>query len=101
MDPRDLRQAVQQMAMLELAQAALERRDEVMDVVWNANDKDEAVDRIRDLLGVQPPAHPFVVLDMPIWRLTKKAREEIAANIAILRDRVKSLREEDEGLSPG
>ena len=101
MDPRDLRTAVENLAMLEVLQAALARRDEVLDTIWNANDKDEAVDRIRDLLGVQPPADPLIVLDMPIWRLTKGSREEIAANIVFLRDRVATLSEEMEGPSAG
>ena len=99
MDPRDLRAAVENLAMLEVLQNALARRDEVLEAVWNAHDKDEAVDLIRHLLGVQPPAHPYVVLDMPIWRLTKGSREEIATSVAFLRDRVESLSEDDQGSS--
>ena len=99
MDPRDLRAAVENLAMLEVLQNALARRDEVLEAVWNAHDKDEAFDLIRHLRGVQPPAHPFVVLDMPTWRLTKGSREEIATSVALLRDRVESLSEDDQGSS--
>lgn len=85
MDPREKRAAEEQLALLELLLAAQERRHEVMDAVWDASDKEQASDRLRDLLGISDGADPIIVLDMQIWRLTADARNEIQANVAHLR----------------
>jgi hypothetical protein len=83
MDPREQLAAEEQLALLEFLLAALERRREVLDVVWAAADKDQAAERLRDLLG--DGADPLVVLDTQVWRMTAEAREEIGSNVAHLR----------------
>jgi hypothetical protein len=85
MDPREKRAAAEQLALLELLLAAQARRHEVMDAVWDASDKEQASDRLRDLLGISDGADPLIVLDMQIWRLTADARSVIQANAAQLR----------------
>jgi hypothetical protein len=77
MDPHEQRAAEEQLALLEFLLPALERRREVLDVVWAAVDKDQAAERLRDLLG--DGADPLVVLDMQVWRMTAEAREEIGS----------------------
>lgn len=83
MDPHEQRAAQERLALLQYLSSALKRRHEVLDVVWDATDKDEAAEGIRDLLG--DTADPLVVLDMQVWRLTAEAREEIDDNISQLR----------------
>ncbi len=73
------------MALWNWVLAAQERRHEVIDVVWDAADKEQAAAGLRELLGIEG-GDPFVVLDMPIGRLTKEAREHFAANASQLRE---------------
>lgn len=50
-----------------------------------ARDQDEAGKRLKDVLGFDASVPPGIVLDMPISRLTRASREEIAADVAQLR----------------
>jgi DNA gyrase/topoisomerase IV subunit A len=74
------------LALLELVQAAHERRLEVIDVVWAAADREEAAERLSELFDVENGADPRVILDMQMERLTKEARDELAAEVARLRN---------------
>jgi len=46
-----------------------------------------AAERLRELLGIEG-GDPFVVLDMAIGRLTKDARNQFAANVSHVRERL-------------
>lgn len=85
MDPREYRAAKEHLALLELLLAALERRHEVMDVVWEARDKEQASERLRELFVIADGADPTVILDMPIHRLTAAERNVIHDNVTHLR----------------
>jgi Sulfate permease family len=49
-----------------------------MDLVWGPTDREQAAERLREILGIQG-GDPLVVLDMQMWRLTKDARDQLAA----------------------
>jgi hypothetical protein len=46
-----------------------------MDLVWEAADREQAAERLREFLGIKG-GDPLVVLDMQMWRLTKEARDQ-------------------------
>ena len=79
-------EAESRLALLELLQAAQERRYEVVEAVWDARDEAEAVERLHRLLGV--PADPRVVLDMRLGRLTAEGRERLREEADDLRRRL-------------
>ena len=87
MDHRERQAAEEQLALWEWVLAAQERRHEVMDLVWDATDKEEAAERLREFLGIQG-GDPLVVLDIQMWRLTKEARDQLAANVRHVRGRL-------------
>lgn len=84
MDDAERQAAEQHLALGNWVLAAQERRHEVIDVVWGAANKEQAAERLRELLGIDG-GDPFVVLDLPIGRLTKEAREQFAAKASQLR----------------
>lgn len=55
MDSRDREMAERNLRVLELLEAALERRDEVFEIVDSSEDPDEAQERIRELFGIREP----------------------------------------------
>lgn len=83
MDPRERSAAEERLALLKFLLAALERRHEFLDAVWAATDKDQAAERLRDLLG--DGADPGIALDMQVWRMTVEARADIVTEVAHLR----------------
>jgi DNA gyrase/topoisomerase IV subunit A len=65
--------------------AAMERRHEVMDLLWEAADREQAAERLRDLLKVDG-GDPRVVLDLQLWRLTKEGRDMVAETVREMRE---------------
>jgi DNA gyrase/topoisomerase IV subunit A len=72
--------------LLEALLAALDRREEVSDVVSASKDPDEAVERIQELLRVSPVA-AVEILNMQWRRFTRADRQEIQSRIEELRSR--------------
>jgi cyanate lyase len=72
---------------------ASRRRNEVVEVVGQAETDDEAVEAVSELLGVEPD-HAAEVVDMPVKGFTNervKAREE---EVERLEERLHELRAE-------
>ena len=80
MDSHERMLAEDQLRVLELLEAAIERRDEVFEIVDSSEDADEARDRIRELFGVRDPHIRRAVLDMQVSRWTRAERKRIADN---------------------
>ena len=85
MDAREQESADDKLALLEAVLSALERRQEVVEAVWAAHDREEAVVRVQELLGLGAGVPPEVVLDLQLGRLTAESRARIAAEVAYLR----------------
>ena len=66
--------------------AALDRRHEVLDAIVDADDRAAAVEAVAALLGVSPLGAEAVVR-MPLYRLTKESRRQIAAELDDLNSR--------------
>src|SRR3954454_5490870 len=67
--------------------AALDRRHEVLDVIVDANDRAAAVEAGAALLGIAPLGAEAVVA-MPLHRLTKDSRRQIATELEDLNSRL-------------
>ena len=83
MEPRERRSAEDRLALLDLLVAAQERRQEVVEAVWDSRDEAEAAERLRRLLGAT--ADPRVLLDMRVGRLTGEERQRLARDADQLR----------------
>ena len=80
------RQAVEErLQLMEWLVAAMEQRHEVMDLLWEAADSEQAAERLRDLLKVDG-GDPRVVLDLQLWRLTKEGRDKLAETVREMRE---------------
>ena len=77
--------AEDELRVLELLASAMERRDEVFQIVASSEDPDEAQERIGELFGVPDPHVSQVVLDSQMSRWTRSWRKRIA-------DRAEELR---------
>jgi DNA gyrase/topoisomerase IV subunit A len=86
MHDRDREMAEQQLRVLELVEAAMDRRDEVFAIVDAAADSEEAERRIRELFEVQDPHLARAVLDLQVSRWTRTIRAQIRAEVARLRE---------------
>jgi GNAT superfamily N-acetyltransferase len=67
--------------------AALDRRHEVLDAIVDADNRAAAVEAVATLLGVAPLGAEAVVA-MPLHRLTKESRDQIAAELQDLNSRL-------------
>jgi hypothetical protein len=85
MDERERQAAREQLALWEWVLAAQERRHEVLDLVWDAASREQAAVRLREFFDIEG-GDPLVVLDMQMWRFTKEARDELAANVSHVRE---------------
>jgi hypothetical protein len=56
-------------------EAALDRRNEILEVVSSSADPEETEERIRDMLDVKIPGVSRAVLEMQVFRLTATERE--------------------------
>jgi DNA gyrase/topoisomerase IV subunit A len=85
-DPDQERDRESRLELLDALLAALDRRDEVSDVVSASEDTDQAVERLRELLGVSPLA-AVEILNMQWRRFTHDERQMLQDRISELRDR--------------
>jgi len=67
--------------------AALDRRHEVLDVIVDADNRAAAVESVAALLGIAPLGAEAVVA-MPLHRLTKDSRRQIATELEDLNSRM-------------
>lgn len=81
MDSHQRAKAEGQLHILELIEAALDRRSEVFEIVASSEDDDEAQERIRVLFAVSDPHISRAVLDMQVSRWTRSGRKEIADRV--------------------
>ncbi len=87
MNPPERQAEDERLQLLEWVAAALERRHEVMELLWEATDSEEAAERLRDLLTVDG-GDPRVVLDLQLRRFTSEARAELAETVRQTRERL-------------
>ena len=73
--------AEEELRVLGLLAAAMERRDEVFEIVGSSEDADEAQARIRVAFGVQDAHISQVVLDSQLSRWTRIGRQRIADRV--------------------
>jgi DNA gyrase/topoisomerase IV subunit A len=84
MDSRERTAAEEQLRILELLETAMNRRDEVLELVETSEDETEAEERICELFDVRPPISR-AVLDISVYRWTRSHRRTMAENAAIIR----------------
>jgi DNA gyrase/topoisomerase IV subunit A len=84
-DPDQEWAGARQLELLDAMLAALDRRDEVSDVVSASEDSEHAVARLCELLGVSPLA-AVEILTMQWRRFTRAVRQEIQSRIDELRN---------------
>ena len=83
----DERHARDELMILEALEQAMDRRDEVFQVIDDSEDADEAILRVGQLLGVG--AHGSrAVLDMQARRFTQDQRQAIVSRAEELRSRL-------------
>jgi DNA gyrase/topoisomerase IV subunit A len=85
MDAHERDAAEDQLRVYEVLDAALARRNEILELVSSSADPDEAEERIRDLLDLQVPGLSRVVLDLQVFRLTASEREKLSERTRELR----------------
>jgi DNA gyrase/topoisomerase IV subunit A len=85
-DPHQDVARARKLELLDALLAALDRREEVSDVVSASEDSDRAVERLRELLGVSPLA-AVEILNMQWRRFTRDGRQELLDRINELQDR--------------
>ena len=93
MDSQERANAEHEIRVLALMASAMERRDEVFEIVASSEDPDEAQERIRVMFGVRDPHISQVVLDSQMSRWTRSWRKRIA-------DRAEELRRLSNRLAP-
>ncbi len=74
-----------QLRIYELIGEAIERRSEVVEVVYSSSTPGEAQKRIQKLFGVSEPHISQAVLDMQVCRWTRSERERLDARVDELR----------------
>jgi DNA gyrase/topoisomerase IV subunit A len=80
------RERLLELELLEALVAALDRRNEVSDVVSASEDSDHAVERLRELLGVSAVA-AVEILNIQWRRFTRAEKQGLQDRISQLRDR--------------
>jgi DNA gyrase/topoisomerase IV subunit A len=85
MDSQQRVMAEDQLRVLELLEAAVERRDEVFEIVDSSEDADEAQERIRQVFGVRDPLISHAVLELQMSRWTRSGRRRITEQAEKLR----------------
>ena len=73
--------------ILEALEQAMDRRDEVFQVIDDSADADEAIRRVGQLLGVDELGSR-VVLDLQVRRFTRDQRQAIASRAEELRSKL-------------
>ena len=77
--------------ILDALEKAMDRRDEVFQIIEDSEDEDEARRRVGQLLGVGELGSR-VVLDLQVRRLTRDQRQAIASRAEELRSRLPDSR---------
>ena len=80
--------AKERLAILEVLLAAVERRHDVVEAVWNSANDDEASSRLRDVVDIPNGLSAQLILDHQIRLLTKQKRDALTAEISHLRQLV-------------
>ena len=80
----DERHARQELMILDPLLRAMDRRDEVLQIIEDSEDADEARHRVAQLLGVEELG-ARAVLDMQFRRLTRDQRRALATRAEELR----------------
>lgn len=80
-------------ALLEAVCVALNRRQEVFELLEASTDPNRALEEIQDRFGLEP-AGPRAVLDLQLRRLTSGERDRIAVELTEVRARLLELRKE-------
>ena len=83
----DERRTRDELMILEALEQAVDRRDEVFQVIEDSEDADEAIRRVGQLLGVGELGGR-VVLDMQVRRFTRGQRQAIVSRAEELRLRL-------------
>lgn len=84
MDDHERQMREQQLIIVEALVQAMDRRDEVFQVIDDSEDVDEAIRRVGQLLGVgEVPSR--AVLDLQARRFTRDQRQAIASHAEELR----------------
>lgn len=83
----DERQTRDQLMILEALVQAMDRRDDVFQVIDDSEDVDEAIRRVGQLLGVGALGSR-AVLDLQVRRFTRDQRQAIASHAEELRSRL-------------
>jgi DNA gyrase/topoisomerase IV subunit A len=78
----------QVLAILEVLLAAVERRHDVVEAVWNSSNDDQASSRLRDVVDIPDGLSAQLILDLQIRLLTKKKRDALTAEVSHLRQLV-------------
>jgi DNA gyrase/topoisomerase IV subunit A len=77
--------AKERLAILEVLLAAVERRHDVVEAVWNSANDDEASARLRNVVDIPDGPSAQLILDHQIRLLTKEKRDALTAEISHLR----------------
>jgi DNA gyrase/topoisomerase IV subunit A len=80
--------AKERLAILEVLLAAVERRHDVVEAVWNSSNDDEASSRLHDVVDIPDGLSAQPILDHQIRLLTKEKRDALTAEISHLRQLV-------------
>jgi DNA gyrase/topoisomerase IV subunit A len=96
----DERQTRQELMILEALVQAMDRRDEVFQVIEDSEDVDEAIRRVGQLLGVGALGSR-AVLDLQSRRFTRDQRQAIASRAEELRSKLPDGRYRSERPMPG
>ncbi|WP_164478001.1 hypothetical protein [Nocardioides pantholopis] len=83
-------QAKLRLSLLEVVLAALDRRAEVVETVWESRDRADAAERLRVLLGLPAGTPAEVVLDLQVGRFTAERRQALAREVADLRQTLRT-----------
>jgi DNA gyrase/topoisomerase IV subunit A len=83
----DERQTRQELMIVEALVQAVDRRDEVFQVIEDSEDRDQAIRRVGQLLGVGELGSR-AVLDLQVRRFTRDQRQAIASHAEELRSRL-------------
>lgn len=86
MDERECQMA-QELMILEALVQAIDRREEIFDVIEASEDVDEAIHRVSQLLGVGDNCSR-AVLDMQARRFTRDQRQILASHVEELRSKL-------------
>lgn len=77
----------EELMILDALLRAMDRRDEVFQMIEDSENEDEARSRVGQLLGVDELGSR-VVLDMQVRRLTRDQRQRLASRAAELRSQL-------------